>query len=252
LALRFSGKFYTARSAILPAPFCGTTAVCTLRRESLADSRELSAMYVLMARLAQSDAVRHIVAEDGVLLPRLDVMRLYSASASTLLAGVIVSFVDGITPLLVLVRITLFVCILLALGCVAAILAAIFRLQMAVGWMERIAAPMARNKRLWSIEGVALFCAFARAKSTVAPYVAEWLAAHGANGRKAFIAFPGVLIVGNECLSALSASALRRLEQWRYASLRNSASAGSLGDGDRQDAGAYPKRRYITIWDNLG
>lgn len=73
-------------------------------------------MYVLMARLAQSDAVRHIVAEDGVLLPRLDVMRLYSASASTLLAGVIVSFVDGITPLLVLVRITLFVCILLALG----------------------------------------------------------------------------------------------------------------------------------------
>ena len=38
---------------------------------------------------------------------------------------------------------------------------------------------------------------------SVAPYVAEWLAAHGANGRKAFIAFPGVLIVGNECLSAL-------------------------------------------------
>ena len=215
--LCFSGEFQSARPAILSLPFCGASTVGALGRESFAYSWHPSAVYVFVAGLAQGNAVGYIVAQFLMVFPRLDVVCLNSADRAALLAGVIVSLVDRITPLAILIGIALLVDVLFALGCVAAILTAIFGFKLSVGWMKRFAAPLASDECLRSINGVALIGALDRTKPAATSYIAERFTAHGASDSKAIVAFSCVWILGDKWFPALLAYAFGRLEQRRFA-----------------------------------
>lgn len=215
MALCFRGKFHSTRFAVLRPAFGGASAVGALGRESFACSWQFSAVYIFVARLAQSNAVCDIVTQFFMVIPRLDVMHLNSAGVSALLACVIVSFVHGITPLFVFVGVALFVGVPLALRCVAALLTTILCLQVSIGRVKFLVAPLACKERLRSINGVALAGALGRTKAAVASDITKRLSADSANDSEALVAFPCVRVLGSERLFALSARALFRLKRGR-------------------------------------
>jgi len=215
LALCFEGKFHSTRFAVLRPAFGGTSAVGALGRESFACSWQFSAVYIFVARLAQSNAVCNIVTQFFMVIPRLDVMCLDRASVPALLACVIVSFVHGITPLLVFIGVALLVGVLLALRCVAALLTAILCLQVSIGRVKFLVAPLACKELLRPINGVALVGALGRTKAAVASDITKRLSADSANDSEALVTFPRVRILGSERLSALSAGTLFRLKRGR-------------------------------------
>ena len=151
MTFSLSGEFQPARSTVFPLALCGAAAVGALGRESFTYSRELSAVYVFVARLTQGHTVGDIVTQRLMVFPRLDVVRLNCASCAALLAGVIVSGVHGIAPLAVFVGIALLVGVLLSFGCVAAILAAVLSFELPVGGVKRFAAPLTGKIRFRSI-----------------------------------------------------------------------------------------------------
>lgn len=215
MTLCFRGEFHSTRFAVLRSTFGRATAVGALGWKSFAYSWQSSAVYIFVARLAQSNAILDIVTQFFMIIPRLDVMRLNSAGVPALLACVIVSFVHGITPLFVLVGVALFVGVSLAFRCVAALLTAILCLQVSIGGVKCLTAPLACKERLWPINGVTLVGAFGRTKAAVASDIAKRLSADGANGSKALVAFPCVRVLSSEPISALLAGALFRLKRRR-------------------------------------
>lgn len=158
-----------------------------------------------MARLAQGNTVGDIVAQFFMVLPRLDVVRLNSADRAALLAGVIVSLVDRITPLAVLVGVALLIGVLLAFRCVAALLAAVFGFELPVSRVERFTAPLTGDVSLFSVGTCEFASAFVRA-------CLEWLAKSysgfeslAADNARRFVAFIAVQfagIVGSEVSAA--------------------------------------------------
>ena len=212
LTLSLGRQFQPARSAILTPSLCGASAVGALGREPFAHSWQFSAVYVFVTGLAQGNAVGDIVTQRLMVLPRHDVVRLNSTHSAALLAGVIISLVDRITPLAVFVGVALFVGVLFALGCVAALLTAILSLEMSIGRVKRLTAPLAGEKCLRPVGVVAFVSALGRTKTAVASDVAEWLTADGAHDGKAIVTLPRIRILGYECFAALAAGALCRLK----------------------------------------
>ena len=214
LTFSFGRQFQPARSAILSPSFSVASTVGALGRESFAYSRYPSAVYVFVAGLAQGYTVGDIVAQFLMVLPRLDVVRLNFACSAALLTGVIVALVNSITPLAVLVSVAFLVGVLLALRCVAALLTTVLGFELSVSGMEGFAAPLTSDECLRSVDGVSLMGTLGRAKTPFTSYISKRLTTHDAGDSKTIVTLSGVWILGYERLTALTAHAFGRLEQW--------------------------------------
>jgi hypothetical protein len=117
-----------------------------------------------MARLTQGYTVGYIVTQRLMVFPRLDVVCLNCASCAALLAGVAVSGVHGIAPSAVFVGVAFFVGVLLALGCVAAILTAVLGFELSISWVKRFTAPLAYKVCFCSVFAPDLIGALSRAR----------------------------------------------------------------------------------------
>lgn len=139
-----------------------------------------------MTRLAKRKPICYIIPKLLVVLPRLYVMGLDTAVPAAMLAGKVVAPEDGLFPPLVFVGVSLLVRVAFALGCVAALLAAIFGFKMAVGRTKFLLAPPTGKHRPLPVSlGGQLGCAGARAgglKWSGHCPSSEWLVANLANG----------------------------------------------------------------------
>ena len=205
MATSFGRQFQPARSAILSPSFCGASTVGAFGRESFAYPWQSSAVYVFVACLAQGNTVGDIVTQFFMVFPRLDVVRLNSADRAALLAGVIVSLVDRITPLAVLVGVAFLVGVLFAFRCVTALLAAVFGFELPVSRMERFTAPLTGDVSLFSVGTCEFASAFVRAclERLAKSYSGfESLAAGNARRFVALITVQFTGIVGSEVSAA--------------------------------------------------
>jgi hypothetical protein len=135
-----------------PPTVAGTTlrflpAVFAHWHEFSCNSWDACAVNILMASLANGDAVRHVIAQFGMILPGLFVVRLDICARAALLAGVIVSIVNGLSPAAVLAGVALFVCVWFALGGISTFFGAILDFQMPARMTKAFSAILA-NQRL--------------------------------------------------------------------------------------------------------
>lgn len=102
-------------------------------------------MNVFVAGLAKRNAVGDIIAQIGMMLPRLNVVGLYLAGCAALLAGAVVTGKNSIAPLAVPVGVALLVAVWFARSQGLAMARAVFHSEMAVCRRELHATPLARK-----------------------------------------------------------------------------------------------------------
>jgi hypothetical protein len=145
----FLREFQSATLTVAGTSFSFLPAVLAYGREFLGNSRDASAVNVLVACLANSNTVRYIVSKVWMIAPGFFVVGLKVVSCAALLAGVVISIVDGIAPLSVFAGVALLVCVWLALGSIPTFLTAIFDFQM-TAWVTKLFPAVLAGQELSS------------------------------------------------------------------------------------------------------
>lgn len=181
----FERNFQATTTAIAGAPSCLLPANFAHRNEFPGHSRNASAVYIFVARLANRYAIGNIVSKIWVIFPRLFMVGLKAGALATFLACVIIPLIDLVSPLAVFAGIAFLICIRFTFGSVAAFFGAIFDLQMTAGVAELFTAKLADEKLSLAINRVAFYGAGFR---TFLERLNKTLAAYRAFCRSAFVA----------------------------------------------------------------
>lgn len=133
----------SAATTVKRMPLRFTPASFTEGREVFSDSWNLSAVNIFVAGFANRHAVGNVIPKFGIIFPILDVMGLEIILFATILASVIISGINSLTPISVFSGIAFLVCIIFGHRGILAFFGTKLCIKMPAQWVKRFSALFA-------------------------------------------------------------------------------------------------------------